>query len=84
MIFYYIMSESCIHACPRIQIAIENTPEGAHPTVAAAQILAACVETYSCDAPIPTTLEVPVGILRRRIEQRPGFICGLTDLAETE
>lgn len=71
------MSKECIPYCPNIQSAIENYPEGATPSVATQELLAACAATYLCEGPQPTDTEVVIGYFRKRTELQPGFVCGL-------
>lgn len=73
------MSKECIRNCPVVLEAIENYPEGAHPSVAMAEVLQACENAFDCPGPIPTEIETRTGIIRQRIETRPGFICGLAE-----
>lgn len=71
------MAKECITNCPRIQVAIENFPEGTHPDVATSELLAACEATYECGGPEPSEVSVVTGFFQRREENKPGFNCGL-------
>lgn len=71
------MSQECITSCPRIQTAIDNFPEDAHPGIAMTELLEICEATYDCSGPEAGEVEVVIGFFRRRYETQPGLICGL-------
>ncbi|MCX6727885.1 MAG: hypothetical protein NTX11_03685 [Candidatus Saccharibacteria bacterium] len=73
------MSKECIQNCPAVLEAIENYPEGGHPSVAMAEVLQACVESYSCPGPREGIIESKVGIFRNRTVSELGYICGLPE-----
>lgn len=74
------MSKECVSNCPRIAVIKENFPEDAHPDVSLLGVLSLWEASYDCAGPIPTEVEVEVGLpFRRRTITKPGFECGQSE-----